>query len=244
MIDAISYDYIIKSIKSEQSRYSSRLVCFDSIDSLTQDAMVQINSKIKRHSLVGILFCNPNTSFCKTEILPSLNYFHHRSAQYINFFCCGYGAYWSEDTYADFHPVAKIDDTEWFYSDKALVGVIEDFESRTKWKYSGENELLILDVSPSQKPDNITINNALVCNLEKMQKDKAFSSVRAFFEDLIRYAQSDELATVWEYSDKKGQTIGKSFLKDTIIVFLPKKLQDTYHQAKHYAIREISNDLS
>ncbi|MCD8544858.1 MAG: hypothetical protein LRY52_08420 [Sulfurospirillum cavolei] len=77
-----------------------------------------------------------------------------------------------------------------------------------------------------------------------MQKDKAFSSVRAFFEDLIRYAQSDELADIWKYSDKQGQKIGKNFLKDTIIGFLPKKLQGAYHQAKHYAIREISNNLS
>lgn len=244
MIDAISYDYIIKSIKSEQRHYSGRRVFYDSIDPLSRKAMAEINSKIKRHSLVGILFCNPNTSFCKTEILSSLNYFHHRSVQYINFFCCGYGAYWSEDTYVDFHPVAKIDNMEWFYSDKALVGVIEDFESRTKWKYSGENELLILDVSPSDKPDDITINDALVCNLEKMQKDKAFSSVRAFFEDLIRYARSDELADIWKYSDKQGQKIGKNFLKDTRIGFLPKKLQVPYHQAKHYAIREISNNLS
>ncbi len=239
MIDAITYTSIVNSIKKEQSRCSGRRVFFDSIDPLARNAMAAINGKLKRHSLVGVLFCNPHTPFCKTEILPSLNYFHHRSASYINFFCCGYGAYWSDNIYVDFQPITIIDGTQWFYSDKALVEVVEDFEKRTKWKYSGENELLILDVSPSEKTDDITINHALVCNLEKMKKDEAFSSVRAFFEDLIRYSSSNELANAWEYSDKQGLKIGKNALKDAIIGFLPKVLQKMYRQAEHHVIKEI-----
>ena len=167
MIDAIRYRDIVKAVSEEQKRYSARLVAFDGIDAVSQQAMIEINAKIKRHSFVAALFCNPNTNFCKSEILESLSYLHHRSKQYINIFCCGYGAYWPEHEYPDLKVVTKIEGLDWSYSDNAFVSAVEEFEERTKWRYSGENELLLLDVSPSDDPEELNINNAIVCNLEK-----------------------------------------------------------------------------
>ena len=119
------------------------------------------------------------------------------------------------------------------------IGQYEEFEKQTKWHYSGENELLLIDVFPSVLKDQLNINNAIVCNLEKMHKDKAFSSVRKLFEDIIRYASTDHAATAWSFSDGKGGEIAKSFLKDVLLSFLPKKLQESYTKAENYAIRKI-----
>jgi hypothetical protein len=239
MRDAISFKSIIENVNEKFQSMPIRVVVYDSCDPVSQNAMAEINSKIKKHSLIGVLFCNPETEFCKKEILNSLNYFHHRSGEKIDFFCCGYGEYWPEKHYADQKAVVTIDGSTWSYSDQALINVIEGFEKNTKWKYSGENELLLLDISPSKTNEIFEINNAIVCNLESMQRDKAFTSVRAFFEEIIRYAGSDECASTWKYSDKKALDVSIKTLKDSILGLLPKALQQAYKEAENYVIRQI-----
>ena len=196
MIEAISYQDIVNKVSDSLKKVPVRMTFYDSVDPVSRNAMAEINKTVKRHNFIGVLFCNPNTTFCKNEILPHLNYFHHRSGKYINIFCCGYGAYWPEELYRDTQVVATIDGTEWLYSDKALISVISEFESTTKWRYSGENELLLLDISPSTDT-SLNINSAIVCNLETMNRDQAFTSVRSFFEGIIRYSATVENANGW-----------------------------------------------
>lgn len=239
MIDAICYKDIVDSVNQGLISLPTRVTLFDSVDSATSNAMQEINSKVKKHSLVAILFCNPKTEFCKKEILDSLNYLHHRSKHHINIFCCGYGAYWPDHKYPDLEIVTSISGTDWCYSDNAFVEAIEAFENTTKWKYSGENELLLLDVSSSIDNDSLNINSAIVCNLERMKLDKAFSSVRSLLEDVIRYASSTNATEAWKLSDKKGGELVVDLLKNTMLSFLPKQLQISYKKAESYAIKRI-----
>jgi hypothetical protein len=239
MIDAISYSEIVIAVNKNLTSLPKRIMAFDSVDQASSQAMAEINAKTKKHSLVAVMFCNPKTEFCKKEILNSLSYLHHRSGKAINIFCCGYGAYWPEEKYPDLEPVTKIDGVDWLYSDQAFVSVVEEFEKKTRWRYSGENELLLLDVIPSPEPKTLNINNAIVCNLEQMKKDDAFSSVRSLFENLIRYCATTEAADTWTFSDTQGLNIAKNLLKDTILSFLPKNLQASYNKAENYVIRKI-----
>jgi hypothetical protein len=239
MIETIKYSDIVNTVRNEQHRFTGRISMFDSVDPVTSDLMAEINSKVLRHSLVIILFCNPSTPFARDELLPSLNYFHKRSKQYINIFCCGFGAFGSESDYPDMEKVGKVDGNDWFYSDEAFVNVVEEFEARTKWKYSGENELLLLDVVKNNDSDDLTIGNTLVCNLEIMHKDKAFTSVRSLMEKLINYVKSDEAANAWKFSDKQGLDVTKSVLKDAVLGLLPKDLTSLYKKAENYAIKQI-----
>ncbi|AKF24901.1 hypothetical protein YH65_05480 [Sulfurovum lithotrophicum] len=238
MLQAIHFKNIVENVENKFKTLPITISMLDSVDTASRDAMAKMNKGIKKHSLIGVLFCSPNTNFCKNEILDNLNFFHHSSADAIDFYCCGYGANWPEQEYLDQKVVTKINGTDWQYSDEALVDVIQEFETSTEWKYSGEAELLLLDVSPSNN-SSLNINNAIVCNLEKMQKDKAFSSVRAFIQNLIRYASSDDNANAWKLSDKQGGTIAVDFLKDTLIGLLPKTLQSSYRKAENFAIRKI-----
>ncbi|WP_153447184.1 hypothetical protein [Vibrio algicola] len=239
MIDAISYLNIVEAVNRDLTSMPKRMMFFDSVEPASERLATSINEKTQKHSLVAVLFCNPRTEFCKKEILESLSYLHHRSGKAINIFCCGYGAYWPHGKYPDLEPVTKIDGTDWLYSDNAFVSVINEFEDKTNWKYSGENELLLLDVSPSVDNGNLNINNAIVCNLEQMKKDEAFSSVRSLFEKLIRYCATTESADAWTFSDTQGLDIAKSLLKNTFLSFLPKDLQKTYKQAENYVIKKI-----
>lgn len=239
MIDAILYKDIVKVVNSQFLGKSKRIAFFDGVSPASSKAMADVNSKIKKKSLVAILFCNPNSQFCKNEILESLSYFHHQSKEHINIFCCGYGAYWPKDKYPDLKKVTSIDGVDWSYSDNSFVAALEDFESKTKWRYSGENELLLLEVSPSSEPNELNINSTLVCNLEQMKKDGAFSSVRALFESIIRYSVNNDEGGTWGFSDQKGCEVATSFLKDAILGLLPKPLQNSYRKAESYAVRQI-----
>ena len=239
MIETVTFLDIVNTIKADERKLTGRISCFDSVDSVTENLMAEANAKLKRHTLVAVLFCNPNSQFCKDEILNSLNYFHKRSKHYIHIFCCGYGAFATFTQYNDIQQVVNIDGTPWFYSDTSMVDVVENFENKTEWRYSGENELLILDVIPSDKSDDITINNAIVCNLELMKKDNAFSSVRSLMEKLIRYAASDECADAWEFSDKQGLAVAKDSLKDGILKLLPESVRSLYKKSEGYAVRKI-----
>ncbi|MCS6160744.1 hypothetical protein [Shewanella baltica] len=239
MIDAILYRDIVKAVNNQFSERPKRMAFFDGVTPASSKAMADINAKIRKKSLVAVLFCNPNSQFCRGEILDSLSYFHHRSKEHIDIFCCGYGAYWPENKYPDLKVVTTIDGADWSYSDSSFVAALEDFESKTKWRYSGENELLLLDVSPSTNPDDLNINSAIVCNLEQMKKDGAFSSVRALFESIIRYAASDKAGDAWGFSDQKGIEVASSFLKDAILGLLPKPLQSSYLKAENFAIKQI-----
>jgi len=239
MIDAITYQEIVRSVHSDLDGSPKRLCFIDSIEPAQRRLMAEINSKLKKHALVVVLFCNPKTEFCKREILNSMNYFHHRSKEHINIFCCGHGAYWPKGKYPDLQSVTEIDGVQWSYSDKSFVSVVEEFESRTNWHYSGENEALVLDISPSENREELNINSAIVCNLEIMSRDGAFDSVRSFFESLIRYASSTDSADAWGFSDRQGYQAAKSFLKDSILNLLPSGLKAAYSKAESYAIRQI-----
>ncbi|MBU1052854.1 MAG: hypothetical protein KKC46_03360 [Proteobacteria bacterium] len=238
MIEAISFQHILNIVNDDLKKASMRITFYDSVDPVSRNAMAEINKKVKRHNFIGVIFCNPNTIFCKNEILLNLNYFHHRSGKHINFFCCGYGNFWPEGLYQDQQVVASIDGMAWYYSDQAFVYVLNEFEKTTTWRYSGENELLLLDVSPPID-DKLNINSAIVCNLEIMNRDKAFTSVRSFFEDIIRYSATNENANGWQFSDRKGGEAAKNYLKEAILSLLPKTLQDTYKKAENYAVRQI-----
>ena len=238
MIEAVTFEDILKNVTNGLKNARVRITVYDSLDPVSRNAMAEINKKVKRHNFIGVMFCNPNTTFCKEEVLNHMNYFHHRSIQHINLFCCGYGAIWPKGKYRDQQVVVSIDGAAWSYSDQALISVVSEFEKATKWRYGGENELLLLDVSPSTD-EKLNINSAIVCNLETMNRDKAFTSVRAFLEDIIRYAASNENANGWQFSDRKGGEVAMNYLKDTMLSLLPKNLQSSYRKAESFAVRKI-----
>lgn len=196
----------------------------------------------KNSKLIGFLFSHPKTSLAKSEIIDHLAQFHIRSGDAIDFFCVGYGAYWPPEHFADQNPVTTIEGVDWLFSEIAFSGIIDDLENVSKWEYSGETELILV-TAVKRKTGEVIIDyrNAIVCNLEAMAKDNAFTSVRSFFEGLFKYAKKNSAENpAWDYSDEAGIGIANSAVKDAIISLLPEKLKDAYQKVNHYAIRDIS----
>lgn len=194
-----------------------------------------IQSNHRNGKIVGILFCQPDSPLGKEEIVPSLNYFHHYSGKSIDFYCVGYGAYWPPGTPAE--KVITIDCTEWLFSSREFSTMVKDLEMKTSWKYSGETELILLDTNLSA-PDKLDFQSAIVCNLEEMRRDKAFSSVRSFFQNIFNNVEMS--ANVWGLSDQLGFKVGTNVLKDWILRSLPRPLSDLYRRGRRVAIRNIA----
>ena len=251
MYDAHSLSGIIEKIGSDLPRrveYFKKepivtMGYMTSLDMNTPARYQTVRVQEERNSkLVGILLAHPRSAISKSEIVSHLNYFHHRSGEAIDFFCVGYGAYWPENHYPDQDSTARIDGIDWLFSEKAFSDVIHEIESESKWQYSGETELLL--ISARRQEDGKTsmdYSSAIVCNLEAMQKDQAFTSVRSFFEGIFRFAKKNScLDETWGLSDQQGLKVGQSAIKDAVLSLLPRNLKDSYKKAEHYAVRDIA----
>ena len=72
-----------------------------------------------------------------------------------------------------------------------------------------------------------------------MKSDNAITSVRAYFEDLFRFASSHKKPTSLKFSDIKGISVAKVTLKESILGLLPGTVKSNYRKAENFAIREI-----
>ena len=91
-------------------------------------------------NITGILFARPESRFATAEILPHIDYWHHRSDNYTDFFCPGY---FSKNVYGDTQPILTVGGDPWFFSNYALSEFLEKLEKQTTWRYSGGCELLV-----------------------------------------------------------------------------------------------------
>ncbi len=207
----------------------------------TQYQTVEIEEE-RNSKLVGFLFSHPASKLAKEEIVNHLPHFHLRSGEAVDFFCVGYGAYWPPEHHSDQEAVIKIEGVNWLFSEKAFSEVIDELESLTKWKYSGEVELLLVSaVKEKSGKTSLNFDNAITCNLESMSKDKAFTSVRAFFSSLFNYAKKHSTVdATWGLSDAQGVAVLKSALKEAVLSLLPNNFKESYKKAEHYAVRNLS----
>ena len=250
MYEAISLDKIVKKVNSALPRkvtltkkvpeqIMNNMTSLD-MNSPTRYKTVRIEES-RNSKLIGILFAHPNAPLAKSEIVDYLNQFHHRSGEAVDFFCVGYGAYWPENYQPDIRKVTSIGGVDWLFSDAAFSQVIDEIQSMTKWEYSGETELLLLSARKDNSSEvQLDFGSAIVCNLEAMSKDQAFTSVRAFIEGVFRFAKrNSELNPAWGLSDEFGLSVAASSLKQAVLSLLPNKLKDSYTKAGHYAIHNI-----
>jgi hypothetical protein len=197
---------------------------------------VKLVDKVK---LVGLLFMHPDSKLPKADILPRLGQYHERAGKLTDFFFAGYGAYWPPDEYSDQREVAEIDGTKWYYSDRAFSVFRQQLESETRWKYSGETDLILTTARFSKSKDKgiVDFSQCITCCLEQLIRDKATTSIPAFFEQIFRFGDKDN-ATVYDFSDLHlVRTAGTSLLE---WVLARVKLKEFYNRNKNLAIRNIA----
>ena len=200
-------------------------------------------TRVQWSKVVGILFCSPASKLGKDEVLPNLEYFHHRSGLFVDFFCVGYGAYWPEShTPPETKVVAEIDNTKWLFSPRDFNATRAELERLANWTYSGESDLVLAVARKREsQPARLDLSTAIACNLEEMSRDGAITSARAFFEQIFRFGETYSGSDpVFSLSDRMGLKVGSNFLMEAVLGLVPESVRKSYKAAKHFAVRDAS----
>jgi hypothetical protein len=200
-------------------------------------------------NLTGILFARPETALAKAEIIPQIDYWHHRSDNHTDFFCGGFGAYGNQpdsEKPEDADPLPDIRHDKWWYSPIAFTQFVNEIESLSTWNYSGGADLIITNAryNRDQNTAMLDFTSAMVVDLESAKKDEAILTVPHLVELIFRFAKQineDMQNPAWVCSDKKGFLVLRSSLKDLLLSFLPTALQPAARRAFHFKVSDISN---
>lgn len=206
-------------------------------DALTyQEMLKDINMNIERYGVlddtIGILITRPDLITGKS-ILNSLEYFHFRTGKTINFYLPGYGAYWPQEEYPDGKVVTTIDDVKWSFSNKMFAQFINELEEFSKWKYSGESELLLVQL----KNGNLSYENVMRFYLDNMLRDNTISSVHQFFEELFRICQKKD--SINQISNVIVLNKAKQISKEKLIGEIPMGIGEIFTQEKYFCVRNL-----
>ena len=110
---------------------------------------------------------------------------------------------------------------------------ISDLEKHSKWKYSGESELLLVDL----KKGILSYENVLQFYLDDMLRSGVITTVHNFFEQLFRIMREKD--GVNQISNDYGVDKLKQISKDEIIKRLPLRLGQVYEKEKHFCVRNL-----
>ena len=184
-------------------------------DALTYQIMLEeISENIRKYGVlddtIGILITRPDLPTGKS-ILNSLEYFHFRTGKSVNFYLPGYGAYWSKSDYPDGKVVTVIDGVNWSFSNQMFAQFISDLEKYSKWQYSGESELLLVELENGI----LSYEGVMQFHLDNMIRDSVIYSVHQFFEQLFRLCQDKD--TLNQISNAFGIDKLKQISKEKIL---------------------------
>lgn len=197
-----------------------------------QDMLKDIAYNRIREDTIGILFTRPDLDVGKS-ILNSLNYYHHLSSYNTNFYLPGYGAYWHE-SYPDSRVVTQIDNVEWSFSDKMFIDFVNDFEKYSKWKYSGESELLMVEY----KDGRLFYDHVIQFYLDNMLRDKVIVSIPSFFQQLFRICQQDK--SLQSIRNTLGGEKLIQITREGILNNMSPILGDMFKKEKYFCIRNYN----
>lgn len=205
-------------------------------DALTYQTMLEeINKNAREKGVlndsIGILITRPELPTGK-DILNSLEYYHFRTGKSVNFYLPGYGAYWNND-YPDSKIVTTIDNVNWSFSNQMFTLFIEDLEKCSKWQYSGESELLLVDL----KEGILSYENMMQFYFDNMIRDGVIDSVHQFFEDLFRICKDKD--SLDQISNTFGMNKAKQVSLDTLLDKLPMGLGNAFIQEKYFCVKNM-----
>lgn len=190
--------------------------------------------------LVGILFARPEVQLVKDEILPSIEYFHHRSGESSNFYFAGYQrALDGRDNGA--YEVVTSETHRWVFSPQSFNRLRADLEGKTKWHYSGATDLILLNaVRDDADRRHMSFTSAIVISLESLKHDGNIPHIGALFEQVFRYAEEhggDD--PTWGVSDALGAKTAGNGLKGLLLQALPEGVRGSIREAFHYSVKDI-----
>ncbi len=161
-----------------------------------------------------------------TEAMKSLDYWDLDSDHFLDMVFLG----WEDGPQGS----APIFDAKDFLAAKKYI------EKQSKWKYSGESDILMLNYIYDGTDVALDFSETITLRVEDMLRNKTVSSLDKLIHDLIEAAKSTPNPTVWKISDKIGIQLGRKALWDTIISTFLGKLGKVYQSFRPFAVCNLS----
>lgn len=206
------------------------------VDAISYEKLLEDLHRTGRDDITfGILIGNPNCEFVKNIIINRISEYHHSSNTGIDFYFPGYGAYW-HDTVPDSENVCNINGVQWSFSSQKFIDFIEKLEECSKWNYSGETELIILNY----KNGELDFSEVLVFWLDRMVKENIIYSPSNFFRKIFKIFK--ENTPITKTSDRLAfEQIGNIII-DTIKRSLPGKMGKIFDESKYFCTRDLKKN--
>lgn len=144
-------------------------------------------NKLNENHIIVLLFVRP-TSTGAREIINEFSYIHHDSRKFCSIYAVGYTDDPNEFEYS--RKIEGVDGAAWYYSDKEFIDFKEKLGKRIKWRYSGENELIVLQSNIDGK-NILNFQNYVAINISEALRQKYICSYQSFMESLIESSKSE-----------------------------------------------------
>lgn len=195
----------------------------------------------RNRMLVGLLFAPDHLQTTKEEIYPSIRHYDQRSGQAIHFFFAGYSQYRGE---VEVPAIGEY----WYYNTHEFQRFAEAIEQKTKWRYSGGADLLMLDAKKDETESEETypswhldFSEVVVLQLERLLQDKAILKIPMLLEQICKYAdESGAYSNVWDWSDQVGLSQTRSALWEFILSLIPEAIRNDARIAKHFVVQRLA----
>ncbi len=161
-----------------------------------------------------------------TEAMKSLDYWDLDSDHFLDMVFLG----WEDG----------LDGSPPSFDAKDFLAAKNSIEKQSKWKYSGESDILMLNYVYDGTDVALDFSETITLRVEEMLRNKTVSSLDKLIHDLIEAAKSTPNATVWKISDKIGIQLGRKALWDTITSTFFGKLNKVYKSFRPFAVCNLS----
>jgi len=192
-------------------------------------------------NIAGILFARPASRFAQREVLPHIDYWHHRSSSSTDFFCPGYVV----DSSGQSGPVvASVGGDLWCFNNMHFAMFLEEFEAITRWRYSGGCEVIVTNARYDRDEERswLDLSTAIAIDLEAAARDSAMRDVSGLCEAVFSFArnlnESDD-DPCWTFSDLLGKRVVKGSLKELLLSYLPSSIRPEARKAFYFAASDL-----
>lgn len=211
----------------------------------------------KTSRLIALLFCRPDHPLMKSDIIPSLPYFHFRSGGNTAFYFGGFE--YDEDEWAgDLKETKELSLDEstytmirgpegqtWCFIPRLFNLFRREVQNATNWRYSGGCDMILansrIDKESDSFPCTIDFRSSMVLRLDRLSEIPSMPAVSVLFETIFRYAEDqDPVNPVWGFSNAAGITELKQGLWSTILSLLPEGIRKSANASQHLIVHNLA----
>ena len=181
------------------------------------------------------------------QVVASFGYWNFASAEYLDLVFFGW---YNEGGSVGFQPVRKGPDGR--LDGGFFVDCYRQIERVSKWRYSGETDILLVDFevlrTPAGElrfPGRFSFKNSIYLPVEPMIEDKRTRSLDGLVQELMTaakqvYDTSPLQQTIFEISDRIGWTRGRRALWEQLKRMLLRDWSQLFDEVRPFAVCDLS----